>query len=259
MLMTQVAKNQKSSRELHVYKSADKVIKEIADYFVRTVSETILRKRKCNVVLSGGHSPKPLYKLLASPHYSRQIEWDKVYFFFADERCVPFTGSDNNGWMVKKTLFEPLRTAEENIFYVNMSLSPEESANEYAGRIISHFENDPICFDFILLGLGEDAHTASLFPHAPVLKEKKALVKAVYLRDKPAYRITMTAKLINRSSNIAFLVYGESKAEAVKETLEGEKDFETYPAQLICPKEGNIHWYMDILAASSLKAVHLTI
>ena len=239
---------------LHIYKTADETIKGLADYFVQTVNTAIKEKGRCAVVLSGGNSPKKLYELLASSDYSGQIDWDKIYFFFGDERYVPFTDPENNGSMVKKTLFQPLMVADANIFYINTVVPPDESAKKYTQRILSNFKNDPVRFDLILLGLGDNAHTASLFPYTPVLKEKKALVKAVYLKDPPSYRITMTAALINEANAIAFLVYGEVKARAVQEVLEGEKDPETFPAQLIIPEDGVIHWFLDEGAAKNLRS-----
>ncbi|HEU5165919.1 MAG TPA: 6-phosphogluconolactonase, partial [Chitinophagaceae bacterium] len=224
----------------------------LANYFVQTVNAAIKEKNECTVVLSGGNSPKKLYELLASPGYARQINWDKIYFFFGDERYVPFNDPGNNGNLVKKILFEPLMIPDANIFYINTASQPDESAKKYSKRILTHFRNNPVRFDLILLGLGDNAHTASLFPHTPVLKEKKALVKAVYLEETSSYRITLTAALINEAHAIAFLVYGEAKANAVHEVLEGKKDFETYPAQLIAPEEGMVHWFLDEDAAKSL-------
>ena len=238
--------------ELHIYKTADEVIEGLANYFVQTVNTAIKEKNECTVVLSGGNSPRKLYELLASPDYSEQIDWDKIYFFFGDERYVPFNDPENNGNMVKKVLFEPLAIPDANIFYINTAVPPDESAKKYTQHILAHFENNPVRFDLILLGLGDNAHTASLFPHTPVLKEKKALIKAVYLEETSSYRITMTAALINEAYNIAFLVYGKTKANAVYEVLEGEKDFETYPVQLIIPEEGIVHWFLDEDAAKNL-------
>jgi len=237
---------------LHIYKTTDETIKGLADYFIQTVNTAIKEKGRCAVVLSGGNSPKKLYESLASFDYSRQIDWDKIYFFFGDERHVPFTDPGNNGNMVKKALFEPLMIPDANIFYINTAVPPEESAKKYAQRILSYFKNDPVRFDLILLGLGDNAHTASLFPHTPVLKEKKALVSAVYIEELSSYRITMTAALINEAHAIVFLVYGEAKAKAVYNILEGEKDFENYPAQLIIPEEGVMHWFLDEEAAKNL-------
>jgi 6-phosphogluconolactonase len=115
------------------------------------------------------------------------------------------------------------------LLYEHLS-SSAESATKYSQRILTHFKKKPLQFDLVLLGLGDDAHTASLFPNTPVLKEQKALVKAVYLEDRKVNRITLTAPLINEAHNIAFLVYGESKAKAVQEVLKGKRDIENYPA-----------------------------
>jgi 6-phosphogluconolactonase len=238
--------------ELHIYKTADEVIEELANYFIQIIHSAIKEKNDCTVALSGGNSPKKLYELLASRDYSQKIDWDKIYFFFGDERYVPFNDPENNGYMAKKALFEPLMIPDANIFYINTSVSPDDAAKKYSKRILSHFKNKPVRFDLILLGLGDNGHTASLFPHTDVLQEKKSLVKAVYLEGTSSYRITMTAALINEAYNIAFLVYGEAKANAVYEVLEGEKNVETYPAQLIIPEEGNVHWFLDGEAAKRL-------
>ena len=237
---------------LHIYKTVDETIKELADHFVQTVNTAIKDKGRCTVALPGGNSPKRLYKLLSTQNHSQQIDWDKVYFFFGDERCVPFTDPENNGNMVKKNLFDPLMIPDGNIFYINTAGSPDEAAKKYAQRILSYFKNDPVRFDLVLLGLGENAHTASLFPHTTVLKEKKALVRAVYIEELLSYRITMTAALINEAHAIAFLVYGVEKADAVYNVLEGKKDPENYPAQLINPEEGVVNWFLDEDAAKKL-------
>jgi 6-phosphogluconolactonase len=240
---------------IHVYKTPDETIRALADHFVQVVTVAINERGKCSVVLSGGSSPKKLYELLASPDYSGKVDWDKIYFFFGDERYVAFNDPGNNGNMVKQALFEPLMIPDAHIFYINTAVPPDESAKKYSQRILSHFKNDPVRFDLVLLGLGDNAHTASLFPHTPVLKEKKALVKAVYLEETSSYRITMTAALINEAHSIAFLVYGDAKANAVHEVLEGKKDFETYPAQLIIAEEGMVHWFLDADAAKNLSSV----
>jgi 6-phosphogluconolactonase len=243
---------EKNNKMLHIYKTAAETIKGLADYFVETVGTAIKEKGRCTVALSGGNSPKKLYELLASMDYGNQIDWDKVYFFFGDERYVPFNDPKNNGNMVKRALFEPLMIPDANIFYINTAVSPEESAKKYSQRILSYFKNNPVRFDLILLGLGNNAHTASLFPHTPVLNEKKALVSSVYIEELSSYRITMTAALINEAHAISFLVYGDAKANAVYDVLEGKKDFETFPAQIIDPDDGVLHWFLDEEAAKNI-------
>lgn len=240
---------------VNIYKSEDELIENLAEEFKKIVNAAVDKDGECNVVLSGGSSPKRLYELIASYPYKTDISWDNIYFFFGDERCVPFNDPANNGQMVKKTLFEPLKIADSRIFYISTLQSPEESAKKYSKRILAHFKDEPIRFDLVLLGLGNDAHTASLFPHTAVLKEKKALVSAVFLEKEQASRITMTAPLINEAQAILFLVYGENKANAVKQVLEGERDFENYPAQMIQPEEGTVDWFLDESAARLLQGV----
>jgi 6-phosphogluconolactonase len=237
---------------LFIYDSVDELIKMMADDFMKRVNAVIKESNECNLVLSGGSSPKPLYELLASYPYKSEIDWDKIYFFFADERCVPFNDPANNGLMVKKALFEPLKIADSRIFYISTLQNPEEAARKYSKRIMAHFKDKPIRFDLILLGLGDNAHTASLFPHTPVLSEQKALVSPVYPEKEPVSRITLTAPLINEAHAISFLVYGESKAEAVKQVFEGERNYEEYPAQLIHPEDGSVDWFLDKAAGRLL-------
>ena len=238
--------------ELHIFKTPGETIKGLADFFVTVVNDSINKNGKCNVVLSGGSSPKKLYELLASPFYKSQVDWQKIWFFFGDERYVPFNDSDNNGLMVKESLFDPLRIKESKIFYIDTTLSPQDTANDYEKKIRTHFGEHPIHFDLTLLGLGENAHTASLFPYTPVIHEKKLLVSAPYIDEINAYRITMTPPAINNSHNIAFLIYGGNKASSVYDILKAPKDIDRYPAQVIDSKEGTTHWFLDNAAASML-------
>jgi 6-phosphogluconolactonase len=238
--------------ELHIYSSVDLAIRSVADYFVQSVHNAITEKGYAYVVLTGGNSPKPLYSLLASDEYRGQLDWSKIFFFFGDERHVPFTDAGHNGAMVKQLLFDPLEIPETNIFYINTSLPPEEAAKEYELKVKSIFMNRPVQFDLVLLGLGSNAHTASLFPYTDVLSEENALVKSVYVDELSANRITLTAPVINNAKEIAFLVFGADKADAVFNVLEGERDPEKYPGQLIQPGIGAGHWFLDEAAAARL-------
>lgn len=188
----------------------------------------------------------------ASGDYKNKADWSRVSFFFGDERYVPFDNPDNNGLMAKQTLFEPLNIDESKVFYIGTSLSPEHDAADYTDAIFTYFGARQPRFDLVLLGLGDNAHTASLFPGTDVLYEEQAIVRAVFLKEQNVYRITMTAPLINEAHKIAFLVYGKSKAQAVKHVLAQEKNIELYPAQLIQPLDGAVNWFMDAGAASGL-------
>lgn len=238
--------------ETHIYKSTIELITAIADFFVQIAQDSIAARGEFDVALSGGKSPKILYKKLASLEYKKQVDWNKVNFFFADERYVPANDPQNNAKMVRELLFAPLNIPASRIFAVDTSLPPEKAAEEYTAQIVSHFSGKEYEFDLILLGLGENAHTASLFPYTNVLNDSSVSAQSVFLKQQNTYRITMTAPLINQARNIAFLVYGKPKAEAVYHVLEGEYDFEKYPAQLIIPEQGNLHWYLDKDAASLL-------
>ena len=236
--------------KLHVYDTEEETIKGLADFFIKTVNHAIKKNDDCSVVLSGGNSPKKLYQLLASHEYKNKVDWNKISFFFGDERYVPFNDAESNGLMAKQTLFDPLQIDESKIFYIGTSLSPQHDAANYTDAIFTYFGDKQPKFDLILLGLGDNSHTASLFPYTDVLHEETTLVREVFLEDKKIYRITMTAPLINDAYNIALLVYGKTKAEAVHHVLKGEKNIELYPAQLIQPLDGTANWFMDAAAAS---------
>ncbi len=238
--------------QLNISKTQEDLITAIADYFIKTGNAAIVGKNTFNVALAGGGSPKKLYELLATPAYKNKIDWAKVSFFFGDERYVPSNDPQSNALMVQKALFTPLAIADTQIFKVDTTLSPNEAAKKYQKTIVAHFRKKPIHFDLILLGLGDNAHTASLFPFTPVLSAKTATVKAVFLKEQNVFRITMTAPLINQAKHIAFLVFGKEKAEAVHQILYEAQDIEKYPAQLIHPIDGEVTWFLDAAAAADM-------
>jgi len=237
---------------IKVLKDEESVLRALADFIVSKSKEVIARQGKFSIALSGGSSPKKLFEILASDAYRKKVEWKKVFFFFGDERYVPLDHKDSNYRMAEKALFEPLDILQEQIFAVNTALPPALAAQDYEMRMLNHF-GDPACrFDLILLGLGDNSHTASLFPYTKVLHEKKALIKEIFVDEVNMYRITFTAPLINAAHVVAFLVYGESKAAAVHHVLEDPTDIEIYPAQLISPVDGELYWFMDEAAADKI-------
>ena len=239
--------------QINIFKSEEEVLSNMAVYFVTITNQAIAKKGKCAVVLSGGTSPKKLYELLSSPAFKNEVKWGKVDFFFGDERNVPQTDSNSNYLMAKKALFDPLQIAPVHIFAVDTSLEPEKAAARYAATISNYFGEDAMRFDLILLGLGDNSHTASLFPFTPVLYDDTTSIKSVLLKDQKVYRITFTAPLINQAYHIAFLVYGEAKALAVHHVIEDARDIDSFPAQLIAPVDGELQWFMDEAAAAQLK------
>lgn len=239
--------------KLNVFNTADEVLTALADYFVKVAQESISARGRFTVALSGGSSPKKLYELLASTSYADQLDWTKVFFFFGDERNVPQDHKDSNYLMAKKALFEPLLISPANVYAVDTTFEPAEAAQKYWDIISAFFDEDEPSFDLVLLGLGDNSHTASLFPHTPVLHDTKPGVKEVWLEDQQVWRITLNAPLINEARYIAFLVYGEGKAIAVHHILEDEENIEEYPAQLIDSITGEVEWFLDEAAAANLE------
>jgi len=237
---------------LLIYKTQAELFEDLVDYIINIANQSIQEKDCFNFVLTGGNSPKALYEMLATT-YKDKIDWTKVYFFFGDERNVAPNHESYNGLMAKKAILTPLNIPADHIFYVDTTLEPEKAAIEYHKAIVDHFDGGDLTFDLILLGMGDDAHTASLFPGTSILKSREVEIDSVYVDKLSTYRISFTAPLINKAKNIAFLVFGEGKAEAVKHVIEDkEKNTDLYPTQLINPIDGNVTWFLDSEAASKL-------
>jgi 6-phosphogluconolactonase len=239
---------------LLIYKTKTELLEDLADYIVNIGEKAIAEQDYFNFVLTGGSSPKELYELLAGK-YREKLDWSKVYFFIGDERNVPPGHESYNGLMAKKSILGPLNIAADHIFFVDTTLAPEKAAIEYAKAITAHFNGADIIFDFILLGMGDDGHTASLFPGTTILDSKEVTVDSVFVEKLSTYRISFTAPLINKAKNIVFLVFGENKAEAVKHIIEDEnKNPHLYPSQLIAPIDGSLTWFLDAEAAKLLES-----
>jgi 6-phosphogluconolactonase len=237
---------------LHIYPSVEEVLRGLADYFVAQAKGAIAAHGRFSVALSGGSSPKKLYELLASEAYRDQVEWPKVFFFFGDERDVLPTDPESNYLMAKNALLDPLSIAPAQVFAVNTKQPAADAAKAYTATIEEFFGSEEARFDLVLLGLGDNSHTASLFPHTAVLHVATAGAQEVFVEEKQVYRITLTAPLINQAHAVAFLVYGADKAAAVQSVINGARDIEEYPAQLIAPTEGEAQWFLDEAAASNL-------
>ncbi len=226
--------------EIHKFNTAKDAIKSLAQHIIDLALKAIDEKGEFNFVLTGGSSPKALYQLLVE-EYSTAIDWTKVFFFMGDERHVPIDHTDYNGGMARASILTPLNISEKNIFFVNTALNPEDAAADYHKRIKKHFNNETIRFDFTLLGMGADAHTASIFPGTNICDSTTANIEAVYVAKLDSWRISFTADLINNSKEIAFLAFGEEKLPAFTAVQENRND-KRFPASLI---SGNVHWYVQ--------------
>lgn len=234
----------RNSPQLHVFATANQTLRGLADYFVAQASAAQAARSRFAVALSGGSSPRSLYELLASDEYRHKVDWTRTFFFFGDERYVPLDDPESNYRMARLALLEPLHIPAQQVFAVDTALPPAEAAQAYTVAMQSFFGAE-IQFDLILLGLGDDTHTASLFPHTSVLQATAAEAQAVFLEQKQVHRITLTAPLINQARAVAFLVYGAGKAAAVRTALHAERDAEKHPVQLIAPEGGAVQWFLD--------------
>ena len=240
-------------RKLHVYPDVPDLLNATADFLRDKINKVLSTKEHCNIALSGGNTPRSLYALIAGDPYRKEIAWDRLQFFFGDERFVPHDHPDSNFRMARESLFEPAGVDMKNVFPVSTSMPPHQAAIEYEKTIKAQLETGT--FDIILLGLGDDAHTASLFPRNDVLEERSSWVKEVYVVSLKAWRITFTVPLINTAQTVVFLAHGASKAPAVHRVLEGKQDPKSYPAQYVAPDKGEVHWYLDGEAAAKISSL----
>lgn len=236
----------------HIFSDSNELSRGYASWLVALVKKTLQTQDRFTIALSGGSTPKKLFGLLASDEFRQQIEWPKLHFFWGDERFVAFSDERNNAAMSFTELLDRVPVNKEQIHIMDTSLAPAEAVEDYEKILKRYFENSGKTFDLVMLGLGDNAHTLSLFPGYPVIHEKKAWVSAFFLKEQDMYRITLTAPVTNRAAFITYLVAGADKAEAVYEVIEGPRDFDLYPAQVIKPESGELHWFLDKAAAGRL-------
>lgn len=220
-----------------------------AKSFVALANQAIAERGRFLVSLSGGGTPMKLYERLAN----ETLDWNRAHFFWGDERCVPVGDAENSFGQVKKVLFDKIGVT--NIHRVQSELEPDSAAKEYA-ETLGRFAEPPLDFprfDLVLLGMGDDGHTASLFPGSPIDMPVPTLAVTAHYQDRPANRITLTPLVFNEAREIWFLVTGKGKAETLKNVVEGEFNPAVYPAQRIRPVDGNLVWMIDKAAGSLLE------
>jgi len=223
-----------------------------AEIFVESAQSAVDKDGYFSIAFSGGHTPQRMYEILAHKDIRNKIPWEKTYIFWGDERCVPPDHPKSNQLMLRRLLLAHVNIPEQNVFPISGTLPPGEAAQEYETILHKFFTNHQAGFDLILLGLGENGHTASLFPGTPALDENQRWATDVYVAEQKMHRVTLTASFINQAKKIVFLVSGRSKALVLKEVLEGPTDPHRLPAQLIKPVEGELVWLADQEAGSLL-------
>ena len=237
--------------KLLVYETPEELDEAAARDFVARAEEAINGRGRFAVVLAGGSTPKATYEVLAQD-YTDRLDWSKVHIFFGDERTVHPDHEDSNYRMVRETLLSHVRVG--SVHRMRCELPPEEAAADYEEQLREFFGTNGVpAFDLILLGLGKDGHTASLFPETSALDVTDRWVVVNPVLKLETSRMTLTIPVINAAKALTFLVAGEDKAEALKEILEGDDDPHGYPAKFIRPHGGDLTWMVDKAAASLLE------
>ena len=237
---------------IHVSKNPDELNITVADWIVNEVEECLQKTDRFAFLLSGGNTPKKLYELLASDDYRNKIDWEKVDIFFGDERVVPFEDERNNGKMAFDAMISKLPIPPEQVYYIDTAKKPEESAANYESMLRGYFRNSDHTFDIALLGMGEDGHTLSVFPGTEKNLNDKNWAFSVFVPSQNMYRVSLSPLIVNQSKNIAFLIEGTAKSPALKKILDENNSTVSYPAQLIKPTHGQLHWFLDQAAASQI-------
>jgi 6-phosphogluconolactonase len=238
--------------EIEIYRDSQALARALADLFIATGSLAMAERGSFKVVLSGGNTPRLAYELLGREPLQEELSWSDVFVYFGDERCVPPTDEQSNYRMAQRAFLDAVPIPPANIHRMRGEIDPGLAANEYASLLRADLGDTPH-FDLVLLGLGEDGHTASLFPGTLPDTADEGLVRAVYAKSQLMWRVTMTPKLINMARSVVFAVEGPEKAQIVAEVLEGARDPAKYPAQAIQPTSGRLIWLLDELAAGMLR------
>lgn len=230
--------------------------KKAGQIFVETAAEAVRERGRFVAALSGGNTPKKLYELLAQPYFRDRIPWAETYLFWGDERCVPPHHPESNFGAVQKALLSRVPVPSSHVFRVPGEMPPAEAARSYESNLKSFFKLEYTApeFDLILLGVGEDGHTASLFPGTEAVKEKNRWVVSSRVPSAAMDRVTFTFPLINAARRILFLCSGVGKSTILKEVLRDDLPRNRFPAQMVSPDSGELVWLLDPAAAAKLPA-----
>src|SRR5262249_3201496 len=236
------------------------VARAAADLFVQVGQSSAGAQRRFAVALSGGSTPRALHALLGAPPYHDAINWAAVQLYWGDDRCVPPDDPESNYRMARETLLDALLARgdlrEEQIHRMPTELPPQEAASAYESQLRQAFAletGQAPRFALVFLGMGADGHTLSLFPHTAALKVTDQLVTVNFVPKLNVNRVTLTYPVANNAAHVVFLVAGADKAEALAQVLEGPRDPEQFPAQLIAPHDGQLSWLVDRAAAAHLQ------
>lgn len=243
--------------QVHGADGAEALARAAAEEVTRAAEAAVREHGRFTIALSGGGTPKPLHRLLADPDepFRARLPWERIHFFWGDERHVPPDHADSNYRMARETLLDDAPVPAGNVHRMRAEEPAAAAAAAYERELRDFFAPPPgelPRFDLLLMGLGPDGHTASIFPGTPVIHETERWVAAPWVEAHHTFRITLTPPVLNAAARVLFLVSGAEKAAAVRDTLEGPRDVDRHPAQVIAPARGTVLWLLDRAAASQL-------
>jgi len=239
--------------QIFIAKDLNELSEQLVDWVTEYIETVLKNQDRFTWVLSGGNTPKKLYQLLSSEKYKNKIDWQKLHFFWGDERYVPFDDERNNAKMCFDNLLNNVNVRQDQIHVMRTDIEPEQSTLEYEKILHEYFPDAAHSFDLVMLGMGNDGHTLSLFPGYDTIHEKKHWVRSVYLKEQSMHRITLTASVVNAADRIIFITSGSDKATALSHVLSHDYDPDLYPSQAIQPNNGELYWWIDEAAATGLK------
>ena len=246
-----------TNRDIIICRDSDELSQKAAERFILLANEAGVRAGRFTVALAGGSTPKGLYSLLATSVYNQRIPWPQVHLFWGDERCVPPDHGESNYRLVQEALLSKIHIPAQNVHRIAGEKTPVTAVAEYENELIRFFQLSKGAlprFDLILLGIGEDGHTASLFPGSAALDETENLVASAYVENLKAHRITLTLPVLNESAQIFFLVAGKGKSAIVKKLFATDSGVANLPAARVRPVHGHRTWFITQDAAAELPA-----
>ncbi len=240
---------------MYIYKHSnpDTSSLAVAEWITDHICNTLQKQERFTIALSGGSTPVKLHAMLTGSPFKEKIDWSRLHIFWGDERVVPFDDSRNNAKMAYDTLLNNVAVPASQIHVMRTDIEPAASASEYEKILHQYFDSTDHSFDLVLLGVGDDGHTLSLFPGTSVVQESVKWCTAFFLAAQNMYRITLTKTIVNKAARVAFLTYGNSKEHVLKKILLSACNPDEYPAQVIKPANGELHWFVDDAAAPWLK------
>ncbi len=237
---------------IEVFPDPDGLARAVAEHVAARAAEVIAASGRFTVALAGGSTPKAAYRLLATDAFARRVDWARVHVLWSDERCVPPDDPRSNYRMAREALLDRVPIPPDNIHRIHGEDDPPGAAAAYE-RLLGDLLGGDRGLDLILLGMGDDGHTASLFPGQPAVRETARWVVADYIAAADMWRITLTPVTINAARDVSFIVSGAGKAERLRDVLEGPFVPERLPAQVVDPTHGRLTWLVDEAAASQLR------